>query len=556
MAIRPGADLSVRTARWNFLTNFMLFSRRQLHFLSHDPRTLRRAILIIAAVFFGCALWAGVNRPAIPPVESVLDRHANQLVAILKAPDPDRTELLRALRQNAVREARWQNFLEKNEETPEDLPLVSRNLPKLLAGSSLPAGEQEAFTDWHEAMKTHKFPAELIPRLTSLAMPKAPSLPRTMAGDLQRISRDYQGSLSSYETAGAQPDGAEARRRAVELALSREWTEIFDRLMAQPAYYEAVHAVDDQLSDLVAGEQLDVRKLFQRTLAHSYSVLIKIDYLILSLLTASIWFVSLHKASRLPMRQWGAGLVALPLGVFSTVITLVLLSLQQARQGLTDSGIAGPALLFQIASVGLREEFSKLVCFLPLLLALRRGTPAQALMAASCVGLGFALEENINYYHFSGGASVLGRFVTATFMHIAMTGLTGLALFKFLRYPKNYGTLFLATFVSMVMLHGFYNFSQAGFDNPFSLELAGLFPFIIAGLAWYYFQTLRHEQDDAPQNLSAEAVFLLGTTVVMGTLLNYLVWENGWELALQIFVPSVLSSVLFGWLFHHFLRNA
>ena len=86
--------------------------------------------------------------------------------------------------------------------------------------------------------------------------------------------------------------------------------------------------------------------------------------------------------------------------------------------------------------------------------------------------------------------------------------------------------------------------------------MSGLFPFIIAGLAWYYFQTIRQEQEAAPQPLSAEAVFLLGTTIVMGTLLNYLVHENGWAAAVSAFIPAALSSILFCWLFHHFLRNA
>ncbi len=534
----------------------MLFSRRHLHFLSRDPRTLRHAILIVAAVFFATALWVGVSRPATPSVESVLDRAAGEITPLLKAPVPDRTALMRALRSNAVKEARWRRFLEDHDEPPEELPLLSLALPSLLAGSTLPVEEQAAFLAWHQAILTNKVSPEQIPRLAGLTIPPAPSVPGTMAGDLQRITRNYQGALATYEAAGSLPDGIEARRRAVELAVSRDWKPVLERLLAQPAYYDAVHAVDDELSYFVAGEQLDIRQIFHRTLAYSHAVLTKVDYLLLSLLTASIWFVSLHKASQLPLRQWWVGVVALPLGVFSTVITLVLLSLQQARGGLVDSDLAGPALLYQIASVGLREEISKLICFLPLLLFLRRGTPAQALMAASCVGLGFALKENISYYDRSGGAGVLSRFATATFMHIAMTGLTGLALFKFWRYPKNYGPLFLATFVGMVLLHGFYNFSLGGYDNPFSRELANLFPFIIAGLGWYYFQTLRQEQDEAPQILSAEAVFLLGITVVMGVLLNFLVWEKGWEGALQTFVPSVLSSVMFGWLFHHFLRQA
>jgi hypothetical protein len=129
-------------------------------------------------------------------------------------------------------------------------------------------------------------------------------------------------------------------------------------------------------------------------------------------------------------------------------------------------------------------------------------------------------------------------------------------LFRFLRYPKNYGPAFMATFVGMVLLHGFYNFSLGGYDNLISRELSSLFPVMVAGLAFFYFQTVRRDQDDAPQAISAHAVFVLGTTVVIGTLFNFLVWQGGWGPAIQAIVPSVLSSAVFCWLFMHLLRDA
>ena len=539
------------------LTSPMLVSRRQLHALSRDPAMLTRAVVLTAIVFILSAIWIGATRPPGLTAMVLTTPPSSSLDVLLKSDTPDRTALLRTLRDLAEKERRRRFNDDPINEVYQPDPNAAHRLPTQLAASRLPAEEQAAFLAWHEAVRTGEVPQELILRLESLQMPAAPGLPRTMAADLKRISRDYQGALAAYEAAGVDPANTEARRRAVALALSRDWQAVIDRLLAKPPYYDAVHALHDEISDRLAREQRDLPLLFRRTLDIMLSGFRHIDYAMLSLLTAAVWFVSLHKACRLPHRQWWLGLACLPLGMGSTVIAVVLQGLQESRQGLNDSELAGPALLFQIASVGLREEFSKLLCFLPpALLLLRRGTPAQAFMAASSVGLGFALEENIIYYLNYGGAAVLARFVTATFMHIAMTGLCGLALFKFLRYPKNFGPLFLATFTGMVLLHGFYNFSQGGFDNPFSRELSGLFPFIIAGLAWYYFQTIRQEQEAAPQPLSAEAVFLLGTTIVMGTLLNYLVHENGWAAAVSAFIPAALSSILFCWLFHHFLRNA
>lgn len=532
----------------------MLLSRRQLHALSRDPAVLWRAVLITFGAFFLTALWAGVQRPPPQTPPGILDLRNQGIRKILQADPLDRAALLRELRADARRTALWQQHAETG--NAEGGAPGQLNLPRLLALSPLPASEQDAIVLWYAAIISGKVPPDLIPRMESLAMPGAPSLPRTMAADLQRLSLDYQRALASYEAAGAAPDGGEARRRAVDLALSRGWASEADRLLAQPAYYEAVHAVPDHLSEETARHQLDVRVLLRRTLAYSASVLHKTDFLLLSILTATVWFISLHKACRLPRRQWWLSLAGIPLGMFSTVVTLVLMDLQEARNGLSDSALAGPALLYQIAGVGLREEFSKLLCLLPLLWLLRKGSPAQALMAASCTGLGFALKENIMYYQSSDGSAVLGRYLTANFMHLAMTGLTGHALFRFLRYPKNFGPAFLATFCGMVMLHGFYNFSQGAYGGQLDHEISRLFPFIVGGLAWYYFQTIRQDQDRAPEALSAQAVFLLGTAVVMGTLLNFLVWENGWGMALEAFIPAVLSAAMLCWLFSHLLRDA
>ena len=552
----------------------MLISRRQFHALSRDPATLIRAILVILGVFILIALWLGYVRPPDKPEvqESLSQKRAKDLNKVLKASPLDRAALLRALRVDAQL-ARHLTADPDPEETGDGLPpgpgiprIPKRTLPPevsfnafqlepLLAGSSLTPVEQKGILTWYEAVLSQKTTPEQITQLAALAMPAAPDLPGTMAADLKRIAQDYEGALADYEAIGAQPQALEARRRAVDLTVTREWDAVTARLLSQKAYDDAVHAFPDDLADHVARGQLDVGRLLHHILRDSLKGLQQFDYLFLSLLVGAVWFISLHKASRIPRRLWWISLAAIPLGMLSTVITLVLGELQEARHGLSVTGQVGPDFVFWIASVGLREEVSKMICVLPLLLLLRKGTPAQALMAASCVGLGFAVEENINYLAGSHGTDLLGRFITANFLHVAMTGLIGHALFRFLRYPKNFGNAFLATFVGMVVLHGVYDFSLTYYDNPLSRELSHLTPFFVAGLAFYYFQTIRQDMDDAPQALSAQAVFLLGTATAVGTLLNFLVWQEGWGDALQAIVGSILSSVLFCWLFVYHLRN-
>ena len=123
---------------------------------------------------------------------------------------------------------------------------------------------------------------------------------------------------------------------------------------------------------------------------------------------------------------------------------------------------AGRGLLYYIADsflIGLREEFWKLLLFLPLLpILVRRGTEVQALTLASIVGLGFAIQENANYYLQSGGHGILGRYVTANFLHMALTGYAGYFAFRGFRYrtaPEWQGAGI--AFVKVVAVHALYD---------------------------------------------------------------------------------------------------
>ncbi|MDB6071605.1 MAG: hypothetical protein JWL81_2776 [Verrucomicrobiales bacterium] len=549
---------------------------------------LAKATMVVLGVFFLNALWLGVHRAPVDRKDGVEQERLKRIREVTEKEPVDRGAVMRVVREDAVMAARWGEYMkqlsaatggdgnpgagdESDPALPEDeAPEVDGaedadwttgiyfkpELPEFPAECRLPEVERGLFREWHAALFSKKAAPELVERLSGFSLPGWEGIPLAMAGDLKRQGRDFKGALELYEKAAGLSGGDEARRRAVDLAMSREWPEVLDRLLAEPAYYAAVHAVDDRLARDASRHQLDVREILKSTLKYTWEGLHQVGYLTISLLAGLVWFVSLHKACRLPRRQWWLSLAGLPLGAFSTVVTLVLMEMQEARNGLTESELAGPALLFQIASVGLREEGSKLLCFLPMLLFLRRGTPAQALMAASAVGLGFAIEENISYFAMSEGTSVMGRHLTANFMHLAMTGLTGHALFRFLRYPKHYGAAFVATFTCMVLIHGLYNFSQDDYRVPLLKELPQLVVFIVVGLAWHYFQVIKQEREDAAQVVSAHGVFLLGTAAVMGVLLNFLVWENGWGTALGLFVPTALGSVLMCWLFMRFLHDS
>lgn len=535
-------------------------SRRRLHALSRDPATLTRAVLGVLGFFVLMAVAVGWGRPPGNQGKNWRDLAERgesgggpKVSLILKEDPVDRTALLRAVRQHArlARTAEnprsWDvdDSLDGPEEGEEDLT-------GLLSGSKLPASEQALFLKYHETLKA-KEPdtAAAVAALRKEMVEGSPALPLTMAGDLLRAGRDYPGALKLYEQAGALTEGLEARRRALDLALIRDWPQVVERLAALESYRSAADAVEDDLPRRLAEYTRDIGGLLLIALEHIREGMENTGLFLLSLLSAAVWFVSMHKACRIPRNQWWISLLGLLLGVGSVALTLVFLLLQESRGGLAQNGSAGNDFIFFVAGVGLREEAAKLIAFLPLLPLLRKRSPGLALVAASCVGLGFALEENLNYYRAGGAVESLGRFVSANFMHLGMTGLLGYSLFRFLRYPKNYGPAFVATFAALVAFHGFYDFCLSGY----SVELASLPTFMLVGLGWFYFQTVHAEQDGAPHALSAHAVFLLGSAVLAGCLLNYLVADVGWYPAFILLWPALLSITLTNALFVWFLRD-
>jgi RsiW-degrading membrane proteinase PrsW (M82 family) len=71
--------------------------------------------------------------------------------------------------------------------------------------------------------------------------------------------------------------------------------------------------------------------------------------------------------------------------------------------------------------------------FVPIFLI--RNQRLETLVIGGCVGLGFAVQENLQYFAEVGPTAAFGRFLTANFFHFAATGLVGLALCDWLRSP-------------------------------------------------------------------------------------------------------------------------
>jgi RsiW-degrading membrane proteinase PrsW (M82 family) len=167
----------------------------------------------------------------------------------------------------------------------------------------------------------------------------------------------------------------------------------------------------------------------------------------------------LGKLGERPARRLVLYLTAFVLGVLSIVPTVLLITVEETKLHLVETGEAARDVLFFVFGVGLREEGSKLLLFAALLPALRRwGDKLDVLVCGALVGLGFAAEENLGYLASGDLHTGLGRFLTANFFHMAMTGTLAAALDDFVASPEENAQELSRTALMVIGIHGAYDF--------------------------------------------------------------------------------------------------
>jgi len=243
----------------------------------------------------------------------------------------------------------------------------------------------------------------------------------------------------------------------------------------------------------------------------------KSPFMPLSVFTGLVWFIVLAKlggVKRLKSSRLLVFALAVFAGLFSGIPTLVLMVWQEDILGFRENGRFVNDLLYCISNIALREELSKLLLFLPLIpLLLKRRSQIEMLIAGGCVGLGFAIMENVGYFQ-NHGPIALTRLLTASFVHITLTGLLGLALCRFCRWPKQCWEEFVGTFVAVVLLHG-------GYDAVLIVrqlqEQVGIFYIIfLVVMTRMFFKKAAEHREKFQQIISPLAVFVLGCALVVG----------------------------------------
>ncbi len=326
-------------------------------------------------------------------------------------------------------------------------------------------------------------------------------------GDFASWENDMAGALQYYEKEAAFPEAMNAREQVVALLVRNKDHERLVRLIDEPRYQLNNHQSLLRLGVILKDPSL----IMKGVILHDYRH-VPLTVIPLTLLVACLWFIIILKICQVPAWHHPAlyfGIAGFFLGVLSTTFTLFAVVWQEEIIGLALDGESLNDLIVYVCGVGVREEVIKLLFFLPLTPFLYRlRDPQVVLVAASCVGLGFAVQENLGYFG-EQGSGAFGRFVTANFFHIALTGTLGFAFCRFLYSPKADWDHFLMTFIIVIIAHGVYDYFGAKDGYVFAIILFGWF-------CYHYFALVARHCSEKRLEISPLGVFVIGCALILG----------------------------------------
>ena len=379
------------------------------------------------------------------------------------------------------------------------------------------------------------------------------------------FANQLTGEMLGYETKKAaravrhfereltvRPNAEEPRKRILALHWSREDFPALERLQTDPTY----------ASFFTPEMRLQVA-MRQKKWADIWAPLMELQKdnfshripLILTCVAGAVWLIlawQMAQANGLfSFRIW-APLFAIPLGALSTLPVLFLDVYQSEAWGLKHTGLFFEDCVFFVGGVGLREEFCKWLLFLPLVPALlMRGSRLEMVIVAGCVGLGFAIEENVSYFRQADPSNAFGRFLTANFFHFAATGLIGLAFCDAVRNIGKDWWRFPVVFLLVSLAHGFYD---AFISVPSYIFLAlGYSCFILLSLA--FFRSVARERGAATDQIFPAATLIIGLATLVGTIIVCASVEYGLDFALSAIVGSGIFLAIFIYMFFVLFRD-
>ncbi|MCB1120547.1 MAG: PrsW family intramembrane metalloprotease [Verrucomicrobiae bacterium] len=391
-------------------------------------------------------------------------------------------------------------------------------------------------------------PEEAKEALESMAGEKPPvRYSNQILGLLAKNEKKEQEAYEYFLKEGEIPEAVWSRKQAVLNRFEAQDFETLEKLATNPAFQDAIPA--DIQTELALSRE-DWLNALKWVAIDQFSHL-KTGIFILATLGMVIWVVILLQLCQVDrLDKWTPllCLLGLLLGMASTTPTLLWGMLEDRYLPISAGDDFFHNLVYYIATVGVREEVCKLVLFLPLApILIKRGNELEYLLVASLVGLGFAYEENFTYLSSSMGTGIAGRFLSANFFHISLTGMCGLFLCRAFGRHRAYGfNEFLYIFGIAIVAHGVYD---AFLIHP-PFQDGGILAMILFVLfSKYYFQEARALRDVSHYIISLSGTIVFGMSLLLAALLVYLSSLIGLNQAVQLAVGSFLSSAIILFMF-------
>jgi len=288
--------------------------------------------------------------------------------------------------------------------------------------------------------------------------------PVALANHLLGRVADREGDEAQAAEAFAREASAFDNRREDATAACHIWIDsgAWDRLrvaLSDPRFAAQVSAAVFLENAIVSRDWAAAVRWF--FLAHYEGTTLGIW--LLAALSGLVWFAFcaiVGRAGDRPKVRLPLFATAFVLGVASTYVVILLSILEENVLHFSEKGQPAADIIYYVLGVGLREEIVKAAFVFPLVLALRRlGTRRDALACGALVGLGFAVEENVGYFHL-GLSTALARFLTANFLHLSTTGIVAVAIDDAVRGRHDPELLdgWTQTIPLVVITHGVYDF--------------------------------------------------------------------------------------------------
>ena len=500
--------------------------RVQLYFFSRNPKTLAMIALFVTLIAVGVG-WA-VQKPILAQL-GIDPFEATELKAELDKPQPDMGTIIAMLPRAAG------SFF-------EDVPL-----PEWIAASQLSAADKLVTNAlWTSLQEGDGFePSADLLYYAHYVKPLRYT--NELIGDHYLATEEYAKAAPYFRREAKFPDARKAREKLLAVSIELHDRPAIQELSKDPTFaaeFKPEHRLYFAAQERRWSEMVAPLRDLQASLLQPVP-------LALATLAGLVWFLVALQAVQPPgffsFRMFLPPF-AVVAGMVSTFPTLLSGLWMEGVFGLRHTGNVFDDFLFFMLSVGPREEIIKLAFFVPFLpLLLFRKDRLEALMLAGCVGLGFAVWENLQYFAQFGSAVAFPRFLTANFFHLALTGLNGLALFDLLRHPIRGFLPFVGIFLGTTLAHGAYDVMGSIQGVPV-LVFGSMIIFMLVSL--FFFRTLQKLRNATTDQLSIAGTFVVGISLLAGVIIVFAAREIGLIPTLATFAITGFGMIMVGYMFY------